>query len=242
MMKKFFKTIFALCGTCLALGVIVSKLEKKKSWVEGHTPHGLYEAQWKRPFDFGLSLFALILLCPLMLIIALAVRVKMGTPVLYEQERPGLGGKVFKLKKFRSMTNEKDAAGNDLSDEKRLTDFGKALRSTSVDELPELFNILAGDMSLVGPRPLLTAYLDRYTEEQKHRHDVRPGLTGLAQVNGRNAISWEEKFRDDVTYVKNITFFGDLKILLQTIAVVFRRDGISSENSVTMEAFTGNQG
>ena len=199
----------------------------------------LYEKCFKRLFDFILSLIAIIFLSPVMLVTAILVRVKLGSPVIFRQERPGKNEKIFAMYKFRTMTDEKDAEGNLLPDEIRLTKFGKLLRSTSLDELPELFNILKGDMSIIGPRPLLVEYLPRYNEEQKHRHDVRPGLSGLAQVNGRNAISWEEKFQYDVEYVKNITFLGDCRIILQTVRNVIRRDGISAEGSATMEKFQG---
>ena len=199
----------------------------------------LYEKCFKRLFDFVLSLIAIIILSPVMLITAILVRVKLGSPILFRQERPGKDEKIFAMYKFRTMTDEKDAEGNLLPDEVRLTKFGKLLRSTSLDELPELFNILKGDMSIIGPRPLLVEYLPRYNEEQKHRHDVRPGLSGLAQVNGRNAISWEEKFKYDFQYVRNITFWGDCRIIVQTIKNVIKRDGISAEGSATMEKFQG---
>lgn len=199
----------------------------------------LYEKYIKRCLDFVLSLLAIIVLSPVMLVTALLVRVKLGSPVLFCQIRPGKGGKLFRMYKFRSMTDEKDADGKLLPDEVRLTAFGKKLRSTSLDELPELFNILKGDMSIVGPRPLLEQYLPLYNERQRHRHDVKPGVTGYAQVNGRNAITWEDKFEKDVWYVENISFITDIKILIKTVSVVFSRDGINSESSATMEDFTG---
>lgn len=202
---------------------------------------GFYEKYVKRLIDFLLSLIAVIILSPVMLVTALLVRIKLGSPVIFCQKRPGKDGKIFSMYKFRSMTSEKDENGNLLPDEVRLTGFGKKLRATSLDELPELFNILKGDMSIVGPRPLLVSYLERYNEEQKHRHDVKPGLTGLAQVNGRNAISWEDKFAYDVEYVKQVSFWNDLKIIFLTIHSVVRRDGISSETSVTMEEFKGKE-
>lgn len=200
----------------------------------------MYPKYIKRLLDFILSLGAIVCLLPVYLVIAILVRVKLGSPVLFKQDRPGKEGKIFKMYKFRSMTSETDAEGNLLPDEVRLTKFGRALRATSLDELPELFNILKGDMSIVGPRPLLVAYLPLYSEEQMHRHDTLPGLTGLAQINGRNAISWKEKFKFDLEYVENISFLLDLKILMNTILIVFRREGISSGTSDTMEDFTGN--
>lgn len=200
----------------------------------------MYQLFIKRLFDFILSLMAIIILSPVFIIVALLVRIKLGSPILFKQERPGLNEKIFKMYKFRTMTSEVDKEGNLLPDEVRLTSFGQLLRSTSLDELPELFNIFKGDMSIVGPRPLLVKYLPLYNDEQKHRHDVRPGLTGLAQVNGRNAISWEDKFKYDVEYTKNVTFMNDLKIIFETILKVIKRDGISSETSVTMEEFKGN--
>ena len=182
---------------------------------------------------------ALIVLSPLFLVLIILGWINMKGNPFFTQERPGKDEKIFAMYKFRSMTDARDQDGNLLPDEVRLTKFGKLLRSTSLDELPELFNILKGDMSIIGPRPLLVEYLPRYNEEQKHRHDVRPGLSGLAQVNGRNAISWEEKFRYDVEYVRNITFLGDCRIILQTVKNVIKRDGISAEGSATMEKFQG---
>lgn len=199
----------------------------------------MYKTCIKRLLDILLSLIGIILLCWLYLILFILVRVKLGSPVLFRQQRPGKNEKIFTLYKFRTMTDARDANGNLLPDEVRLTAFGKMLRSTSLDELPELFNILKGDMSLIGPRPLLVKYLPLYNEEQKHRHDVRPGLTGLAQVNGRNAISWEKKFEYDVEYVRNLSFLLDCRILLQTVKAVVQREGISSATDATMEAFKG---
>lgn len=199
----------------------------------------MYKHFFKRLIDFILSLLALIVLSPILLIVALLVRTKLGSPVIFKQERPGLNEKIFTLYKFRTMTDAKDEQGNLLPDEIRLTKFGKLLRSTSLDELPELFNILKGDMAIVGPRPLLVRYLQLYNEHQKHRHDVRPGFTGWAQCNGRNAISWEEKFDLDVYYTKHVSLLLDIKIILKTVKVVLFREGISSETSVTMEEFRG---
>lgn len=199
----------------------------------------MYRLFFKRLLDFILSLIAIIILFPVYIIVALLVKIKLGSPVLFTQDRPGLNEKIFKMYKFRTMTSETDNEGHLLPDEVRLTSFGKLLRSTSLDELPELFNILKGDMSIVGPRPLLVKYLPRYNEEQKHRHDVRPGLTGLAQVNGRNTITWEDKFKYDVEYTKNVTFINDVKIILETVLKVLQREGISSDTSVTMEEFRG---
>lgn len=201
----------------------------------------MYKNYFKRLLDIVCSGTALIVLSPVLLVTALLVRVKLGSPVFFTQQRPGLNEKIFKIYKFRTMTDERDKEGNLLPDEVRLTSFGKLLRSTSIDELPELWNIFNGDMSVVGPRPLLVKYLPLYDEEQRHRHDVRPGLTGLAQVNGRNLCSWEDKFRYDVEYARNVTFWGDAKIIWQTVLIVLKRQGISSETSATMEAFLGNK-
>lgn len=200
----------------------------------------MYRCFFKRFFDFLLSLIAIILLSPVFLIVALLVRTKLGSPILFCQERPGKDEKIFKMYKFRSMSDERDENGQLMPDEVRLTSFGKKLRSTSLDELPELFNILKGDMSIVGPRPLLVKYLPLYSAEQRKRHDVRPGLTGWAQANGRNAISWEEKFKYDVEYTEKYSFFMDLKIIFMTVRSVLRHEGISSETAATMEEFLGN--
>lgn len=207
---------------------------------EFKTPHyGIYARYIKRLLDFILSLIALVILSPILLVFIVIGAIKMGGNPFFTQERSGKDGKIFKLIKFRTMTNKKDADGNLLPDDQRLTSYGKFLRSTSVDELLELINILKGDMSIIGPRPLLVKYLSLYNDFQKHRHDVRPGLTGYAQVNGRNSISWEERFKLDVDYVQNITFMGDVKIIFDTVYKVFKRDGISSGTSVTMEEFKG---
>lgn len=203
---------------------------------------GFYEKYIKRPQDFCCALAAVIVLFPVMAITALLVRIKLGAPVLFTQERPGLNGEIFTLYKFRTMTDKKDCEGKLLPDEDRLTSFGKLLRSTSLDELPELINILKGDMSVVGPRPLLVKYLPLYNKHQARRHEVRPGFTGYAQVHGRNAISWEEKFNLDVEYVDHVTFLGDWKIIFQTVKTVLKREGISSETAATMEEFRGTAG
>ena len=202
---------------------------------------GFYERFIKRPQDLLCASVALIVLSPVIGVTALLVRAKLGAPVFFTQERPGLDGKVFRLYKFRTMTDARDKEGNLLPDEDRLPAFGKKLRSTSLDELPELINIWKGDMSVVGPRPLLVRYLTRYNEFQARRHEVRPGFTGLAQVSGRNALSWDEKFAKDVEYVDHVTFFGDWKIIFETVRTVLKREGISSDTSVTMEEFMGNE-
>lgn len=201
---------------------------------------GFYEKYIKRPQDFLCALLACIVLSPVLLVVAILVRVKLGTPVMFSQERPGLNGEIFKLYKFRTMTSETDENGNLLPDEQRLTAFGKKLRATSLDELPELGCILTGKMSVVGPRPLLVKYLPLYNEHQARRHEVRPGFTGYAQANGRNALSWEQKFDMDVEYVDHVTFRGDWKIIFQTVKTVLKKEGISSDTSATMEEFRGN--
>lgn len=200
---------------------------------------GFYERYIKRPQDFCCALAAIIVLSPVMAVTAVLVRIKLGSPVIFKQKRPGLNGKIFTLYKFRTMTDKKDKNGELLPDEERLTRFGKILRSTSLDELPELVNMLKGDMSVVGPRPLLVKYLPLYNERQARRHEVRPGFTGYAQVHGRNAITWEDKFEKDVYYVDHISFMGDWKIIFQTVGTVLRREGISSETAQTMEEFKG---
>lgn len=197
----------------------------------------MYRNGVKRFLDFMLSLMGIIVLSPVLLVLWILVRVKLGSPVLFHQERPGRYEKLFKLYKFRSMTDERDAEGNLLPDEVRLTKFGRILRSTSLDELPELFNILKGDMSLIGPRPLLVRYLPYYTQEERHRHDVRPGLTGLAQVNGRNALGWEDRFRYDLYYVEHLGFLMDLKIIGMTAGKVLKRSGTLSGADQTVADF-----
>ena len=202
---------------------------------------GFYERYIKRPQDFCCALAAIIVLSPVMAVTAVLVRIKLGSPVIFKQKLPGLNGKIFTLYKIRTMTDKKDKNGELLPDEERLTRFGKILRSTSLDELPELVNMLKGDMSVVGPRPLLVKYLPLYNERQARRHEVRPGFTGYAQVHGRNAITWEDKFEKDVYYVDHISFLGDWKIIFQTVGTVLRREGISSETAQTMEEFKGSK-
>jgi len=199
----------------------------------------MYAQFFKRPLDFFCTLAAILCFSPILVVLTVLGAIKMRGNPFFTQPRPGKDEKIFKLIKFRTMTNQRDANGNLLPDDKRLTAYGKFLRSTSLDELPELFNILKGDMAVIGPRPLLVEYLPRYNSEQKHRHDVRPGLSGLAQVNGRNAITWEQKFKYDVEYVKNVTFLGDVKIILTTIRKAIKREGISQQGEATMKAFMG---
>ena len=202
-------------------------LSREAKKVDGkHKSKGVYESLFKRLIDMSISFMVLILFWWLFLLLAILVRIKLGKPVLFKQERPGKDEKIFMLYKFRSMSDQRDRNGKLLSDDERLTKFGRLLRSTSLDELPEIFNILKGDMSLVGPRPLLKEYLPYYTEEERHRHDVRPGLTGLAQINGRNAGSWAEKFKYDIEYVNHITFKGDVLIIIKTILKVVKRSDV----------------
>ena len=239
---QLLKTSILLLAACMAAGLAAACAQGRagrRGWVKGHRA-GFYERHWKRPLDIGLSLFALLCLWPVMLATALAVRLGLGRPVLFAQQRPGLGGEPFQLWKFRTMLDKRDAQGEPLPDGQRLTRLGRALRAASLDELPELLNIIRGDMSIVGPRPLLTEYLPRYDKRQAHRHDVRPGLTGLAQANGRNGLSWAEKFEDDLEYVQGITFLGDAKIIAKTAWAVLKREGVHSRGSETMELFTGN--
>lgn len=211
--------------------------------MEKHKPYGVYERFFKRPLDIICALLALTVFCWLYAIVAILVKIKLGSPVIFKQARPGKNEKIFNLYKFRTMTNERDENGNLLPDEVRLTKFGRFLRKTSLDELPEALNILKGDMSVVGPRPLLVEYLPRYNRHQKCRHEVRPGLSGYAQVHGRNAISWEEKFNLDIEYVNHISFIGDVKIVFQTVSKSFlKQEGISSQTNVTMEKFMGSDG
>lgn len=201
----------------------------------------MYKNRFKRFFDFVISLLVIIILSPILVFIGLLVRVKIGKPILFSQGRPGKNEKVFQLYKFRTMTNQIDRNGELLPDKDRLTSFGKFLRSTSLDELPSLLNIIKGDISMVGPRPLLVQYLPLYNEEQKRRHEVRPGLTGLAQVSGRNSISWSQKFKLDVEYIDSLSFCSDLRIIFKTVFKVLHKEGISSKTSQTMEAFIGKE-
>lgn len=241
--RNILVTIIAATSIVAAISAVLRNKTKEKTKEEKQHRHkqGIYEKYIKHPQDFCCAFIALIVLSPVLAVTALLVKIKLGSPVIFAQDRPGLNGKIFKLYKFRTMTDERDENGELLPDEKRLTPFGKMLRSTSLDELPELINIIKGDLSVVGPRALLVRYLPRYNEEQARRHEVRPGLTGLAQVHGRNAISWDEKFKWDVKYVDNISFLGDWKIIFETVKVVLKRDGINSETSVTMEEFMGNK-
>ena len=233
---KIILWIIAIAVVVGVVALIVDLFQRKSS---SHKPYGSYEKYIKRPLDAFLATGAIIVLSPVLLITAVLVRIKLGSPILFTQERPGLDGKIFKLYKFRTMLPPKDGVIDPSQDAARLTPFGKKLRSTSLDELPELINMIKGDMAVVGPRPLLVQYLTRYNSQQARRHEVRPGFTGLAQVHGRNAISWEEKFDWDVKYVDHITFVGDAKIILDTVKTVLKREGISNEASATMTEFMG---
>lgn len=226
----------AVGGGIVFLTRMRQKICRENGW---HVPYGPYEAFLKRPFDIVMGGVTLVLAGPLLALTAWLVKIRLGTPVMFVQERPGLHGCLFRIYKFRTMTQQQGKDGKLLPDEDRLDSFGKKLRSSSLDELPELINILKGDMSFVGPRPLLAEYLPRYTIRQRHRHDVRPGLTGRAQVSGRNSLSWDAKFEEDLKYVRRITFLGDMGILCRTALTVFQKDGISSGTNVTMESFTG---
>lgn len=208
------------------VGIIAFVMGLFTKW-GSHEPYGIYERFFKRPLDAFLATGALIVLSPVWFVVAILVKIKLGSPVLFTQERPGKDEKIFKLYKFRTMTDERDEDGKLLSNDKRLVPFGRKLRTTSLDELPELLNIVKGDMAIIGPRPLLIRYLPAYTPEEKHRHDVRPGLSGLAQVNGRNFVKWDQRLAYDVEYVKKITFVGDLKIIMQTIGKVFSRSDVA---------------
>lgn len=215
------------------------KKRLKKNPNNRHVPYGIYEKYIKRPMDVILSVAALLILSPVMAVTAVTVRMKLGSPVIFTQKRPGKDGEIFNNYKFRTMTDEKDSNGNLLPDDVRLTAFGRKLRETSLDELPELVNIIKGDMSIVGPRPLMEKYLPLYNSTQARRHEVLPGFTGLAQVHGRNSISWEEKFEWDVKYVDHITFLNDWKIIFDTVKTVLKKDGIHAEGNVTMPEFKG---
>jgi len=247
-MRKTTKILLTAAGAIVGLSLAVGGAafvkervdEKKQEKQTSHHHMGFYERFLKRPFDAVLSTGAAIAFSPILGVTALLVRIKHGSPVLFTQDRPGKDEKIFKLYKFRTMTDKRDKNRELLSDEVRLTSFGKTLRSTSLDELPELFNIIKGDMAVVGPRPLLVRYLPRYNSFQRRRHEVRPGLTGIAQVEGRNALSWDEKFEYDVEYVDHITFLGDCKIILNTVGKVFKREGITEAGNATMEEFWGN--
>lgn len=233
---KIILWIIAIAAVVGVIAGVVDLLSKKSG---DHKPYGPYERVIKRPLDAFFATGALIVLSPVLLVTAILVRVKLGSPVLFTQDRPGRDGTVFKLYKFRTMLPPKDGVIDPAQDAARLTPFGKKLRSTSLDELPELINMVKGDMAVVGPRPLLVQYLARYNAHQARRHEVLPGFTGLAQVNGRNAISWEEKFDWDVKYVDHITFKGDAKIVLDTVRTVVKKEGISGGESATMTEFMG---
>lgn len=225
-MRKLLRIIKHIIGISAAAGAAagVAQIFEKKD--PSHRPYGIYEKIFKRPLDAFLSTGALIVLSPVIAVLSVLIKLRLGSPVTFVQSRPGRNEKIFKLVKFRSMTDERDENGQLLPDDMRLTKFGRILRKTSLDELPELINIIKGDMSIVGPRPLLIEYLPYYTEREKHRHDVRPGLTGLAQVNGRNAISWDQKLDYDVRYVSKITFLQDLKIILSTFVKTVKASDI----------------
>ena len=238
MLKKLMKVFFKIAGIISAIAAIAAafafvaeRIEELKNYGKelAHKPYGVYERFVKRPLDCFLSMGALIVFSPILAVTALLVRKKLGSPVLFTQERPGKNEKIFKLYKFRTMTDERDENGELLPDEARLTDFGKALRATSLDELPELINMVRGDMSVVGPRPLLVRYLPYYTETEKQRHHVRPGLTGLAQINGRNFLGWDMRIALDAEYANNITFAGDAKIVAATVKKVIKGSGVAEK-------------
>ena len=230
--------IIAIALVTGMIAVVTDAVEKKRNH---HKPYGLYERFVKRGLDAFLATGALIVLSPVLLVTAVMVRIKLGSPILFTQDRPGRDGKIFKLYKFRTMLPPKDGVIDPAQDAARLTPFGKKLRAASLDELPELINMIKGDMAVVGPRPLLIQYLPRYNAHQARRHEVRPGFTGLAQVHGRNAISWEEKFDWDVKYVDHITFRGDVRIVIDTVRTVLKREGISAAGEATMGEFMGSE-
>ena len=238
-LSKLFLTITAVLVVAVCVHKKTNKRQMKARKEGRHVPYGPYEAVLKRSLDILITGMALVPLAPVMGITALLVKAKLGSPVIFKQERPGKDGKIFTLYKFRTMTDARDENGELLPDSDRLTPFGSWLRRTSMDETLELFNILKGDMSLIGPRPLLVRYLERYNEEQHHRHDVRPGLTGYAQAHGRNNVSWEDKFAMDVWYTKHVTFINDIRIIVDTIKTVLSHEGINSESAATMEEFMG---
>ena len=237
--KKIIAVILLISGTAGVIAACFNARENKT--VRARHTMGFYEKHVKRPLDCVLSTGAFLVFSPMLLITAALVRIKLGSPVLFTQERPGKDGKIFKLYKFRSMLPPQDGVIDASQDAARLTPFGKKLRSTSLDELPELVNIIKGDMAVVGPRPLLVQYLSRYTEHQARRHEVRPGFTGLAQVHGRNSISWEDKFEWDVKYVDHVTFIGDVRIILETVKTVVLKEGISAAGEATMSEFMGTE-
>lgn len=242
-MKRLSLTVRVLSAVISIVGITAAAgdwIDRKRNGEDKiHTFNGPYEKYMKRPLDAVLAAAALILLFPVIIIIGFLVRINLGTPVLFSQDRPGLNEKIFKLYKFRTMTDERGEDGKLLPDGIRLTKFGRILRSTSLDELPELFNIIKGDMAIIGPRPLLVKYLERYTEEQHKRHDVRPGLTGLAMSRVRNGAGWDKKFELDLEYVDNISFLLDLKIIIWTIAIVLKREGINEYGQATNSEFMG---
>lgn len=245
-LKNIIKVIFIICSVVAVIAGTFDQIGQKHDWedaeFEEKKPHqmkGPYERFFKRPLDAFLSTGSLIVLSPVLLITGISVRLKLGSPVIFTQDRPGKNGKIFKLFKFRTMTDEIDENGELKSDKERLTPFGEKLRSTSLDELPELINIVKGDMAIVGPRPLLVQYLPLYNKHQSRRHEVRPGLTGLAQSHGRNGLSWEEKFDYDVEYVDNVTFKEDFGVIADTIKEVITKEGISEDGEATMELFKG---
>ena len=247
-MKRFLKWFFrlalrisAIAAAAAFVAFIAERIDEIKAYGKElrHKPYGIYERFVKRPLDCFLSTGALIVFSPILIVLTIVGAVKMGGNPFFTQERPGRNEKIFKLIKFRTMNNKRDENGNLLPDDVRLTKYGKALRATSLDELPSLINLIKGDMAVIGPRPLLVKYLPLYNEKQRHRHDVRPGLTGLAQANGRNAISWEEKFDYDTKYAESITFKGDVAILTKTVVTTLKHEGISHEGHATMEEFEG---